>query len=169
MDFSTEFIGLRDRMAQSMQKGFVLSQNVDVKGRMAALYGTFGIDEERKLLGIMGTGSSTHAHEYRVLFAEPVLNEAQLEQWWDYVKTLQSELVTPDAAHEFSIISMILACADPDKSVQKKIKKLTSECSYRAPAHGWSSVRLAVVDLNARKVYTNRMGGPLKDMLTEWL
>lgn len=70
----------------------------------------------------------------------------------------QRELVKPDENHDFSLLSVILAAGETDKSVLKKLKKLSDERKYQSGKHGWSSIRLAVVDLDTHKVHTNLHG-----------
>ena len=113
----------------------------------------------------MPTGGTSHAHEYRLLFAVPSLDEQTLDDWWRYAQQVSAELVKPDENHDFSLLSVILAAGKTDKSVLKKLKKLSDERKYQSGKHGWSSIRLAVVDLDTHKVHTNRMGDSLKNIL----
>ena len=165
MDFSAEFVAFRDRLLAGQDKAFVSRQNVQVAGRMAALLSSFGVDSERKFLGLMPLGNSSHAHEYRLLFAAPGLDEQALEDWWAYACEAERELVKPDSSHEFSIVSLILATGTVDKAVQKKLKKLTGGRDFSSMGRGWSSVRIAAVGLDEHKAYTNRMGDALKNIL----
>ena len=99
------------------------------------------------------------------LFAVPSLDEQTLDDWWKYAQQVSAELVKPDENHDFSLLSVILAAGETDKSVLKKLKKLSDERKYQSGKHGWSSIRLAVVDLDTHKVHTNRMGDSLKNIL----
>lgn len=165
MDFSAEFIGLRDRFMKGLDPAFVSEQNAEVAGRVAALYSRFDVTTEKKLLGMMPMGASSHAHEYRLLFAEPVLNTAALADWWDYAKRAEQTLVQPNAAHGFSILSFIVATQQVERDIQKKVRRLSAERQFENGKYGWSSIHFAVVDLEARKIYTNRMGAPLKNIM----
>ncbi|MDO4270867.1 MAG: hypothetical protein Q4C72_08105 [Eubacteriales bacterium] len=165
MDFSVAFVELRDRMLTGQDKQFIHRQNAEVAGRTAALLSCFSVSAERKLLGVMPTGGVSHAHEYRLLFAVPVLGERELDDWWRYALAAEDELVQADASHEFSIVSVILATGEVDKAVQKKLKRFSGERRYGGGQNGWSSVRLAAVDLTENKAHTNRMGEPLKNVL----
>lgn len=165
MDFSAEFVALRDRMVQALDKAFVTKQNTEVAGRVAASFSQFDAISHKKLLGLVSLNASSHAHEYRLLFAAPELDEAALEDWWEYAKRAEQELVQPDTAHDFSILSLILVTQQAGRDVQKKLRRLSAERQFEGGKHGWSSVHIAVVDLGAHKVYTNRMGGPLKNIL----
>lgn len=165
MDFSAEFVALRDRMVQGLDKAFVTTQNTEVAGRVAASLSRFDAISHKKLLGLVSLNTSSHAHEYRLLFAAPELDEAALEDWWEYAKRAEQALVQPDAAHDFSILSLILVTQQAGRDVQKKMRRLSAEHQFEGGKHGWSSVHFAVVDLGAHKVYTNRMGAPLKNIL----
>ena len=127
MDFSTEFVALRDKLLNGQDPHFRSQQNVQV--------------------------------------SVPSLDEQTLDDWWKYAQQVSAELVKPDENHDFSLLSVILAAGKTDKSVLKKLKKLSDERKYQSGKHGWSSIRLAVVDLDTHKVHTNRMGDSLKNIL----
>ena len=91
MDFSTEFVAFRDRMIAGQDKTFVTEMNVQVAGRAAAAVSCFGLDGERKLLGLVPLGSKSHAHEYRLLFAAPELDGQSLQEWWQYAEAVERE------------------------------------------------------------------------------
>lgn len=165
MDFSSEFARLRDRIEKNVDSVFTTKQNTPVGGRMAALMSSFKAGNERKMLGMISTGSMAYAHEYRLLFAQPVLDAQALEDWWGYALGLERTLVQPGEDHSFTLISLVLACGEIDRAAQKKIKKLSCEKQYDGGKSGWSSLRLAVVDLAGRKILTNSSGDPLKGIL----
>ena len=152
MDFSTEFVALRDRLIETQDKAFRTQTNVEVAGRMAALCSSFTIKSARKILGLMPTGGVGHAHEYRLLFAVPKLGADET-------------LVEPDENHDFSIVSVILAAGELEKDVPKRLKKLAHEQQFEGGKHGWGSVRMACVDLEAHKLCVSRMGDSLKNIM----
>lgn len=170
MDFATEFVALRDRMQAGQGAAFVSRQNEEVAGRVAALLSSFGVSEQRKVLGLMPMGGENHSHEYRLLFAVPALGGPEVDDWWDYAARAEQELVQPDAAHGFSIVSLILAAGSVDKEAQKKLKKLAGgQRRFSGEQSGWSTVRAAAVDLSERKIYTTRPDGALKNVLAPFL
>lgn len=164
-DFSERFIALRDKIEASLDPRFSLSRGVDCSGKMAALRAEFHTKEVRKLMGLMPTSRTTHCHEFRMLFAAPVLSERTFPDWWDFAVKLLNDLVPVDPFHEFTMISVILVTDEADKAVVKQLKRKEYEPRYASPDTGWSSLRIAVVDLSARKIHVNRMGGPLRDVL----
>ena len=155
MDFSTEFVALRDRLLETQDKAFRTQTNVEVAGRKS----------ERKILGLMPTGGVGHAHEYRLLFAVPKLGADELADWWAYAEKAFETLVEPDENHDFSIVSVILAAGELEKDVPKRLKKLAHEQQFEGGKHGWGSVRMACVDLEAHKLCVSRMGDSLKNIM----
>ena len=164
-NFSEAFVAFCSKLEQSLPKEFTTRRMVDHEGRIAALSASFSSAQDRKILGIMKTGMTSHCHEFRVAYAVPVLDEAGLADWWAFACTLQKTLIPVDTTHEFSMISLILVCGEAEKAALKKLTGQASEIRYKTPLAGWSSVRLAVADLDKRKIHTNRMGSPLGDLL----
>ena len=167
MDFSVEFIALCDRMEQGQDRVFASRRNAAVAGRMAALVSEMNMTEERKILGIMSTGMTSHAHEYRLLFAAPTLDAAGLADWWRYALDAEQALVQADERHSFSLVSVVLVAERVEKEAAKRLKRLSAERKYGA--NGWSSIRFAVVEIGGGKVYTNREGETLRGILLPFL
>ena len=65
------------------------------------------------------------------------------------------------------MVSLILVAGEVDKAVIRKLKGKTSELRYDKPNAGWSSLRVALVDLESRKIHVNRMGAPLRDLIKD--
>ncbi|WP_418984820.1 hypothetical protein [Agathobaculum sp.] len=165
MDFSTEFVALRDRLLAAQDKAFRTEKNAELEGRMAAFSSAYTIKSARKILGLMPTGGVGHAHEYRLLFAVPQLDADGLADWWEYAQRTFAALVQPDDNHDFSIVSVILAAWEVDKEVPKRLKKLALEQQFSGGKQGWGSVRMAAVDLSGRKVHVSRTGDALKNII----
>ena len=126
MDFSTEFVALRDRLLETQDKAFRTQTNVEVAGRMAALCSSFTIKSERKILGLMPTGGVGHAHEYRLLFAVPKLGADELADWWAYAEKAFETLVEPDENHDFSITRSTWATGRISRGLSCRTAGLTS-------------------------------------------
>ena len=71
----------------------------------------------------------------------------------------------PGRNHDFSLVSVILVTDRVEKPVQKALKKLQGGRDFSSSGQGWSSVQMAAVSLEERRVYTNRMGAALKNIL----
>lgn len=166
-NFSENFIEFVNKVEQALPKQFVPVRMAEHNGRVAALTAEYSMSDKKKLMGIMPTGSTSHCHEFRLLYAVPTMDLAALEDWWEFSRGVQREIVPADPLHEFSMVSLILVAGEVDKAVIRKLKGKTSELRYDKPNAGWSSLRVALVDLESRKIHVNRMGAPLRDLIKD--
>ena len=81
--------------------------------------------------------------------------------WW----LIESDLIVPEAGHQFSMVSLIIACPQVDPRVGRSLRRLKYETHYEKGKLGWCSLRFAVIDLSDGRVYTNSMGAPLANIL----
>ena len=102
-------------------------------------------------------------HDGRILAHQ--LGADELADWWAYAEKAFDTLVEPDENHDFSIVSVILAAGELEKDVPKRLKKLAHEQQFEGGKHGWGSVRMACVDLEAHKLCVSRMGDSLKNIM----
>ena len=164
-DFPEQFIAYTRKLETTLPKEFSVKRMVDCCGRVAALYAAYSNQEQKKLMGIMPTGSVTHCHEFRLVYAVPVFNMEALADWWNFACKLQKDIVPVDNTHEFSMVSLILVAGGAGWAAPRKLKGKSSEQVYEKPDSGWSSVRVALVDLQNNKIYASRMGAPLRELL----
>ncbi|MFQ9127362.1 MAG: hypothetical protein ACLR4Z_11990 [Butyricicoccaceae bacterium] len=54
---------------------------------------------------------------------------------------------------------------DWTRTCSKRLKKLAHEQQFEGGKHGWGSVRMACVDLEAHKLCVSRMGDSLKNIM----
>lgn len=164
--FNEAFIAFRDRMEQALPEAFrERERSVMIAGRGCALAAGYSLSQEKKIFGMVGTGSHTHCHELRLLYGVPGLDADALPGWKDYAKTVLRERIQLDRAHEFSIFSFVLAADGVDRPVLRALKKLDFEEHYGIPNAGWAQVRFLVVDLATRKLYPSPLGKPLADLM----
>ena len=166
-NFSESFIDFVNRVEQSLPKQFKPVRMMEHNGRVAALTAEYSTSEKKKLMGIMPLNTTSHCHEYRLLYAAPSMDLAALEDWWEFARDVQKEIVPVDPLHEFSMVSLILVSGEVDKAVIHKLKGKISELRYEKPDAGWSSIRVALVDLEHGKIYINRMGAPLRALIKD--
>lgn len=77
--FTQSFLAFRDRMEAALPKEFrERERGVLIAGRGCALAAGYSLSQERKMFGIVGTGSHTHCHELRLLYSVPGLQKEQL-------------------------------------------------------------------------------------------
>lgn len=164
--FNEAFVAFRDRMEQGLPEAFrERERSVMIAGRGCALAAGYSLSQEKKIFGMVGTGSHTHCHELRLLYGVPGLNVDALPEWKDYAQTVLRERIQLDRAHEFSIFSFVLVTDSADRSVIRSLKKLDFEEHYSAPNAGWAQVRFLVVDLAKGKLYPSPLGKPLANLM----
>ena len=100
-----------------------------------------------------------------VINADDFYGADELADWWAYAERVFETLVEPDENHDFSIVSIILAAGELEKDVPKRLKKLAHEQQFEGGKHGWGSVRMACIDLEAHKLCVSRMGDSLKNIM----
>lgn len=164
-DFNALFSRLLDLIEQDMQKDFTVRRDALIEGRWVALDASFDLESERKPLGLIPTGFVTHCHERCLFIPAEHLTADDLAQALDYITRVHDNLVVPDSNHEFSLFSLVLVTDHFDRALHKQLKKYTHDVQHDPPLRGWSTVRVAVVDLPAGTVFTNKLGAPLGDRM----
>lgn len=95
------------------------------------------------------------------------LDEQAFAQYKVLFQKLQDELVpAEDPAHDYTLISFVLCTTRIDKKLQRKIKRTNDYRQYKRGQHGWSALRLCVVDLETETYYYNAMGKSVWECLT---
>lgn len=164
--FNEAFVAFRDRMEQALPEAFrERERSLMIAGRGCALAAGYTLSQEKKIFGMVGTGSNTHCHELRLLYSAPGLRADALPEWQEYAKTVLRERIRLDRAHEFSIFSFVLVTDGVDRALVRALKKLDIEERYGKPNAGWAQVRFLVVDLAKGKLHPSLLGKPLVDLM----
>lgn len=164
--FTQEFLAFRDRMEAALPEAFrERERGVLIAGRGCALAVGYSLSAERKIFGMVGTGTNTHSHELRLLFSAPGLTAEALAGWRAYALDALKERMQLDRAHEFTILSMILATEGVSREVLRALKRVDAEERYAPPGAGWAQVRFLIVDLQGRKLRPSPLGKPLADLM----
>lgn len=165
-NFPIYFAAWRNAIEKNLDSVFQHTRNISIADRLTALHAWFDSDTELKMLGVIPVGGPpVHSHEHRLLFAVPHLDRAAFDDWWAYAQQVQETLVEPNASHQFTLISIILVCETAERAALNRLRWRASEITYHKPQNGWSSVRFAVIDAKNEKIFCNRAGKPLADIL----
>lgn len=165
-DFPNRFINIVNKIEKNIPDTFEKKRMVNYDGNIAALSANFTINQEKKWLGIMPTGKTTHCHEFRLVYSCPILDLDNLKKWWNFICNQQEKLIPVDENHEFSFVSLILVCSNVNDDVIKIIKKLDNEIKYNKDnENGWSNARMIAIDLENQKIYTSKNGDMLRDTI----
>ncbi len=94
--FAQDFIAFRDRLDASLPAAFQeRERGVLIAGRGCALAAGYSLSQEKKMFGVIGTGSYTHSHELRLLFSAPGLRGEQLPSLTAHMNFPSSPLSLP--------------------------------------------------------------------------
>ena len=166
MEFAQKFIALREALRAQCPQEFSHENNVEICGRSVALNSFVNVQTKQKILGLMETKTLVYSTERRVYALEPhPLTEDSIHDWWNYGCRIVDELTKPEDGHQFSLVSLMIACPQVDARVARKMRRLRHEIKYKQEKLGWVSLRFAVIELSTGKVYTNSMGSPLANIL----
>ncbi|MGH4119688.1 hypothetical protein [Clostridium sp.] len=102
-------------------------------------------------------------NEYCVVNVYNSINREEVSEYTEYLKTLVTALVKPHREHKSSTITGVIVCnTSIDKSTKKFIKKFKYTKSYKLYFHGWSDIRLILVDLSNNLVIPNKRANSVK-------
>ncbi len=126
--------------------------------------------DSRYLMGIIGSVSTQgYCGESCYFLCDEQLDDARLTEYLALFRRIQDEQVPAvDPYHDFTLISVVLCTAQVSRSVQRRIRRVKDYRQYkeRKGEHGWSALRLCVVDLAENKYYCNSMGKSVRECLT---
>ena len=166
MEFAQRFIAIREALRAQCPAEFTHENNAEICGRTVALHSFARVTIKQKILGLMETKNLVYSTERRIYALEPhPLTENAIEDWWAYGCRIVDELSQPEDGHQFSMVSLMLACPQVDARVARKMRRLRYELEFKEKGLGWISLRFAVIDLSTGKVHTNSMGTPLTNIL----
>jgi hypothetical protein len=78
---------------------------------------------------------------------------------------LQKEFVKPNPNHMSTVITGILLIKSSTEDIKKYIKKFKHKKVYKLYLHGWSEVRIVLVDLTTDELIFSKAAKPLKKVL----
>lgn len=108
-------------------------------------------------------GYSTH--EYIFFKQATFLDLPQLDDLVERVESSGMDLVRPDDDHMASYLSLVVVAAECEAGVPRRVKKTRFRKNLALGFKGWVDLRVAVVDVEGERVYTNAQGKALRDTL----
>lgn len=155
------WLAVRERMLEELLESYagyfdiVREEAPDGPLRAIASYHNF---MEKYVLTRKAQLWAAHAHEYILLYSVPHLTMGL----WEEIKAQFMErgfsLITIDKQHMYSYITPVLLADAIDDDVQKAMKRFHYYKSFKLSFYGWTTVRLAALELDTGKVITNYQG-----------
>lgn len=144
-------------------KNFTISKNIDVCDKKISLFAEYKGVGARTFITQKDVIDKYEFNEYCVVNAYNDINMEEVIEYTEYLKTLINTLVRPHREHKSSTITGVIVCdTSIDKSTENFIKKFKFNKPYKLYFHGWSEIRLLLVDLSNNLVISNKKGKSVK-------
>lgn len=105
------------------------------------------------------------SHEYLFFWPTSRLDEAELNDLLHFMthEALAKVQLTPD--HMSSYLSLVVVADAMDDEAARRVRKARFRKNFAFGLKGWADLRVAAVDLSARRVWANTQGKPLVETL----
>ncbi|MDR1619371.1 MAG: hypothetical protein LBS18_01715 [Clostridiales bacterium] len=133
--------------------------------RVVLAYAHFTQRMEKYVLVHRSKLYATESNEHVFFVHDRRLDEATWEAEKSFITQAERDYVIPHSEHMYSYMSLVLLCESIDDKVKKLIKRFSFTRNYRFTLHGYSTVRVAALDLSDETIVTNRRGKGMKKVL----
>lgn len=149
---------------------FQVERNAVVCGQNFPMVAQYEKRDDRYFMGVISSVSAEgYCGEQCYFLCTEQLSEGKLAEYLEQFRRIQDEQVpADDPYHDFTLISAVICTADVERKVQRKIRRVSDYRQYKEKngQHGWSALRLCVVDVENGQYYCNSMGKSVKECLT---
>lgn len=108
-------------------------------------------------------------NEYVFIYSTPYLGSAEWQRFTEHALAEGQKHVVPHREHMYSYITAIILADDMDLSIIKDVRRIRFTKNYKFSLHGWSTLRVAALDVGKGAVYSNRQGKPVGKFLKKTL
>ena len=144
-------------------KNFNIRKNIDLCDKKISLFAEYKGIGARTFITQKDVIDKYEFNEYCIVNAYNAVNMEDVVEYTEYLKTLINDLVKPHREHKSSTITGVIVCnTSVDKSTENFIKKFKFNKPYKLYFHGWSDIRLLLVDLSNNLVVSNKQGKSVK-------
>ncbi len=106
-----------------------------------------------------------NTHEYIFFKQVSLLDALQLEAMVGCVTSSGLDLIHPDDDHMVSYLTLVVIAEECEEGISRLVKRTRFRKNIALGFKGWIDLRIAVVDIENERVYTNGQGKALKEML----
>ena len=144
-------------------KNFSIRKNIDLCDKKISLYAEYKGIGARTFITQKDVIDKYEFNEYCIVNVYNSILMEDVIEYTEYLKTLINDLVKPHREHKSSTITGVIVCDTPvDKNTENFIKKFKFTKPYKLYFHGWSDIRLLLVDLSNNLVISNKQGKSVK-------
>ena len=144
-------------------KNFNIRKDIDLCDKKINLFAEYKGIGARNFITQEDVIDKYEFNEYCIVNAYNTVNMEDVVEYTEYLKTLTNDLVKPHREHKSSTITGVIICnTSIDKTTENFIKKFKFIKPYKLYFHGWSDIRLLLVDLSNNLVISNKQGKSVK-------
>ena len=152
-----------DELFIKYNKNFNVSKNIELCEKKINLFAEHKGIGGRTFVTQKDIIDKFEFNEYCIVSVYNKINIEDAVEYTNYLKSLINALVKPNKEHKCSTITGVMVCdTSIDKSTENFIKNFKYTKSYKLYFHGWSDIRLILVDLSNNLVIPNKQGKKVK-------
>ena len=171
MDLKSEYL---KELLKRYEANFDIKENYNLQNKIYPAYAWFYSLSEKYVLKKEAQLWAVKAYEHVLFLKEEKFDTKKLEEVSDIIENTAEPILVrnggsyPEKDHMCSYITVIVITDDaPDEKTVKAIKKYNFDKGYLFNLRGHSEGRIALISMDLGKIYTNRRGKELKDMLSD--
>lgn len=154
-----------DNLILQYEGYFNIEQPYTYGNRVILAYAHFVQRMEKYVLVQRAKLYATESFEHVFIVHASNLSEEVWEAEKTFIINAESDYVAPHSEHMYSYMTLILLCDHIDEAVKHKIKRLRYTKNYHMALHGYSTVRVAALDISNDMIITNAQGKELRKVL----
>lgn len=154
-----------DRLLAAHEAWFDVERDHRFAGRVFSGYAEFHSSASQYVLVKRAKLWEASSHEYLFFWPADYLDEAELNDLLHFMTHEALAKVQLTSDHMSSYLSLVVVADGVDEAVPALVRRARFRKNFAFGLKGWADMRVAVVDLSARRVWTNTQGKPLVETL----
>jgi len=154
-----------ERLLAAHEVWFDVERDHCFAGRVFPGYAEFHSSASQYVLVKRAKLWEASSHEYLFFWPTACLTEAELNDLLHFMAREALAKVQLTSDHMSSYLSLVVVADGVDEAVPRLVRRARFRKNFAFGLKGWADMRVAVVDLSARRVWANTQGKPLVETL----
>lgn len=154
-----------ERLLAAHEVWFDVERDHCFAGRVFPGYAEFHSSASQYVLVKRAKLWEASSHEYLFFWPADYLDEAELNDLLHFMTHEALAKVQLTSDHMSSYLSLVVVADRVDEVVPTLVRRARFRKNFAFGLKGWADMRVAVVDLSARRVWANTQGKPLVETL----
>ncbi|KRQ87160.1 hypothetical protein ABG79_00958 [Caloramator mitchellensis] len=145
-----------------LEKHFDIEKNVELSGFNCDLFAKYRVINQRTFLTKKDVIDRYENNEFIFIKQANNWDLVEVEHFTKELIRISNLLIKPNRYHMSTAITGVILTEKSNQAIQQFVEKFKYNKSYMFYLHGWSEIRLLLVDLVNMRVYTNKAGKGVK-------